>query len=103
VLFAPEREAAVAASSGLHLDARSVMEHRAQERSLRGVASVRVLVVADVVAADIACSVLRAEGINSSSRQLESTEAAVLAFHHEILVAQEDAEWARELLNETDG
>ena len=55
------------------------------------------------MAADIACSMLRAEGINCSSRQLESTQAAVLAFHHEILVAPEDAEWARELLNDTDG
>jgi hypothetical protein len=66
------------------------------------VASARVLVVADVVAADIACSVLRAEGINSSSRQLESSDAAILAFHHEVLVAPENAERARELLNDPD-
>ena len=64
---------------------------------------VRVAVVPDVMAADIACSFLRSEGIPSGSRALSSAEGPDFGNAHEIVVEPECAERARELLNETGG
>jgi hypothetical protein len=55
------------------------------------------------MAADIACSFLRSEGIPSGSRALSSAEGPDFGNAHEIVVEPECAERARELLNETGG
>jgi hypothetical protein len=61
---------------------------------------VPVKVVPSLTEAEIACSMLRAYGIESSFRALDSADTIAMVGWQEILVAEADVDAARELLEQ---